>query len=157
MGPLHNRLEAEGFECYAPGFETQTGVHGELDKLARTLREIGPAVVVGHSLGGLQAIILALADNPHMLGVVGLGTPILGWVHPRVPYFEARSITDGLLPLWGPTELKRFCTLHVLLAFDGGVHNWVVEKLQYIQKLHDWEDDLRSFGRDADLQVGGER
>ena len=132
LKPLRVRLEAEGHECHWPGFETQTGVHGELDKLARTLREVGPAVVVGHSLGGLQAVILALADNPHLLGVVGLGTPILGWVHPRVHYYEARSLTDGLLPLWGPTELKRFCTLHVLLAFDGAVHDWIVKKLRII-------------------------
>jgi len=46
--------------------------------------------------------------------------------------FEARSLTDGLLPLWGPTELKRFPTLHVLLAFDGAVHDWIVRKLRII-------------------------
>lgn len=134
LAPLRERLEAEGFECYWPGFETQSGIHGELDKLARTLREVGPAVVVGHSLGGLQGLLLALADNPHLLGIIGLGTPYTGWAHPRTPYFEARSLTDGLLPLWGPTELKRFLTLHVLLAFDGGVHNWIVEKLRSIQE-----------------------
>lgn len=130
LNPLRARLEAEGHACFDPGFETQTGVHGELDKLARTLRKLGDAVVVGHSLGGLQGLILALADNPHLLGVVGLGTPYLGWARPRAPYFEARSLTDGLLPLWGPTEVKRFCTLHVLLPFDGAVRDWVVEKLK---------------------------
>ena len=134
LQPLRERLEAEGYTCHWPGFETQSGIHGELDKLARTLRELGDAVVIGHSLGGLQAVTLALADNPHILGVIGLGTPILGRAHPRAPYYEARSLTDGLLPLWGPTEIKRFCTLHVLLAFDGAVHNWVVEKLMEIRK-----------------------
>lgn len=132
LGPLRARLEAEGHKCFTPGFETQTGVHGELDKLARTLREVGPAVVVGHSLGGLQAVILALADNPHLLGVIGLGTPILGWVHPRCIYVEARSIIDMWLPLWGPNEIKRFCSLHSLLPFVGGVQDWIVEKLKEI-------------------------
>ena len=78
LGPLRARLEAEGHECHRPGFETQTGVHGELDTLARTVRGLGPCAVVGHSLGGLQAVVLAMADNPFIQVVVGLGTPILG-------------------------------------------------------------------------------
>ena len=132
LDPLRHRLEHEDFTCSYP-FATQTAVHGELDKLARTVRELGQAIVVGHSLGGLQAVLLALADNPHLLGVVGLGTPIIGWVHPRVPYYEIRSLSDGLLPLWGPTEVKRFCTLHVLLPFSGVVQNYVIKKLREIE------------------------
>ncbi|KKK76558.1 hypothetical protein LCGC14_2862450, partial [marine sediment metagenome] len=105
-------------------------VHGELDVLANTLRELGRAVVVGHSLGGLQAVTLALADNPHLAGVIGLGSPVAGYLNPRVPYFEARSIMGWALPLFGPVEVKRFLVGHATLPFCSAVQRWVVEKLE---------------------------
>ena len=133
LGPLRYRLESEGFACHWPGFEVQTAVHGELDLLARTVRELGDCALVGHSWGGLQAVTLALADNPHVRGVVRLGTPLLGKVNPRAPYYEARSLTDRLLPLIGPLEIRKFFTLHSLLPFDSAVQDFVVEKLRTIR------------------------
>ena len=130
LRPLRAELEAAGFECFWPGFTVQTAVHGELDSLARMLRELGSAVIVGHSLGGLQGVILALADNPHLAGVVGLGSPVAGYLNPRVPYFEARSVVGWALPLFGPTEVKRFLVGHASLPFFPAVQRWAVEKLQ---------------------------
>ncbi len=130
--PLRRRLEREGFVCHWPGFEMQTAVHGELDLLARTVRELGSCALVGHSWGGLQAVVLALADNPYVRGVVGLGTPLWGRVNPRAPYYEARSLTDRWLPLVGPLEVRTFFTLHSLLPFDWAVQDFVVEKLSVI-------------------------
>ena len=135
LAPLRARLEGAGFECFHPGFDVQTAVHGELDALARTLRELGSAVIVGHSLGGLQAVTLALADNPHLTGVVGLGSPVLGYVNPRAPYFEARSILGWMLPLFGPTEIKRFMIGHAALPFSSAVQSWTLEKLEEIGAL----------------------
>lgn len=135
LGPLRHRLERDGFVCHWPGFETQTAVHGELDLLARTARDLGNCMLVGHSWGGLQSVLLALADNPHVVGVVGLGTPIFGKVHPRAPYFEGRSLTDRWLPLFGPLEIRKFNTLHSLLPFDAAVQDYVAEKLQEIVRL----------------------
>lgn len=131
--PLRKRLEREGHECFWPGFDVDLLVHGELDSLARTVRELGPCAVVGHSAGGLLAVTLAMANNPYIEVVVGLGTPILGWVRPRVPYFEARSLTDGLLPLFGPDDVRRFNTLHVLLPLDPAVQEWVVDVLSRVR------------------------
>ena len=128
--PLRARLEAAGFECHWPGFDVQTAVHGELDSLVRTLRGLGKAVVVGHSLGGLQAVTLALADNPYLAGVVGLGSPVVGYLNPRMPYFEARSVMGWALPLFGPAEVKRFLVGHATLPFSPAVQEWVVEKLR---------------------------
>ncbi len=130
LDSLRERLEVEGHKCFSPGFDTQTAVHGELDTLARTLRRLGRAVVIGHSWGGLQGVTLALADNPHIIAVIGLGTPTVGCVRPRAPYFEARSFFGWAVPLVGPTEIKRFATCHALLPFSLAVQNWIVEKLE---------------------------
>lgn len=133
LRPLRRRLEAEGHECHWPGFETQTAVHGELDVLAQTVRPLWPAVVIGHSWGGLQGVTLALADNPYIRAVIGLGSPILGCATPRVPYFEARSVLGWTTPFCGPTEVKRFVTTHALLPFTPAVQDWVVEKLEELR------------------------
>ncbi len=130
LHPLRAELEAAGFECFWPGFSVQTAVHGELDALARTLRELGSAVVIGHSLGGLQGVLLALADNSHLTGVIGLGSPVAGYLNPRVPYFEARSVIGWALPLFGPTEVKRFLVGHASLPFSPTVQSWAINKLQ---------------------------
>lgn len=134
LHPLRAKLEAAGFECYDPGFDVQTAVHGELDVLANTLRGLGSAVVVGHSLGGLQAVTLALADNPHLAGVIGLGSPVVGYLNPRVPYFEARSVMGWALPLFGPIEVKRFLVGHITLPFSPAVQEWVVNKLRSLEE-----------------------
>lgn len=148
LRPLRAKLEAAGFECYDPGFDVQTAVHGELDVLARTLRELGRAVVVGHSLGGLQAVTLALADNPHLVGVIGLGSPVFGYVHPRVPYFEARSVLGWAVPLFGPTEIKRFMAGHISLPFVPAVQDWVVTKLRGLF----WTDQEIAWQAQNDLE-----
>ncbi len=134
LHPLRAELEAAGFECFWPGFDLQTGAHGELDTLSRTLRELGSAVVVGHSLGGLQGVVLAMADNPHLAGVIGLGSPVVGYLNPRVPYFEARSVVGWALPLFGPTEVKRFLVGHATLPFSPAVQKWVLEKLRSLEE-----------------------
>jgi len=105
----------------------------QLKILTYTLRELGRAVVIGHSWGGLQGVTLALADNPHLAAVIGLGTPTLGCVRPRAPYFEARSFFGWTVPLVGPTEIKRFATCHALLPFSSTVQNWIVEKLEELK------------------------
>ncbi len=135
LHPLRAELEAAGFECFWPGFDLQTGAHGELDTLSRTLRELGSAVVVGHSLGGLQGVVLAMADNPHLAGVIGLGSPVVGYLNPRVPYFEARSVIGWVLPLFGPTEVRRFLVGHATLPFCSAVQEWTLEKLEEINAL----------------------
>ena len=133
LGSLRHRLESEGFACHWPGFDVQTAIYGELDLLARTVRELGSCALVGHSWGGLQAVTLALADNPHVCGVIGLGTPLLGKVQPRCFYAEARSVMGRCLPLWGATEVRYFNVCHSYLPFSRSVQEFVVEKLRAIR------------------------
>lgn len=134
LEPLRHRLEAAGHLTFGPGFFVTLPTRGRLDRLTERLAEVarryGPAAVVGHSLGGLFAILAARRDPRNVTCVVGLGTPLAGEVSGlEFPYFELRSLTDGLLPLSGEVVIRRFHTTHVLLPLMPAAQDEVVRLL----------------------------
>ncbi len=131
LQPLRSRLEAEGYTVWGAGFWVNTLVCGEYESLVRILERVGPAAVVGHSAGGLLAVRAAQEHPDLVLGVVGLGSAVAGWVRCPVPWFESRSLEGILFPVCGPDEVRQFCgTSHALLPMSGLVQEWVSEKLK---------------------------
>ena len=129
---LRARLEAEGHACHDPGFTWNTLINGELKHLTETIDSIpGPVTLIGHSAGGLLAM-LAAGRRLDVIGVIGLGSPLLGRVDLDVPYYEARSLLGWLLPISGAEEVRTFPVGHALLPFTPCVQNWVVAKLEEI-------------------------
>jgi len=129
---LRTRLEAEGHVCYSPGFNWNTLINGELKNLTDTIDNIpGPVVLIGHSAGGLLAV-LAASQRLDVVGVVGLGSPLVGRVDLDVPYYEARSFWGWLLPISGAEEVKAFPVGHSFLPFMPCVQDWVIQKVREI-------------------------
>ena len=126
---LKRKLEQDGHECEGPGFTTNTLLNGELEKLTATLDRSGPAAVVGHSAGGLLAVLAAQAGHPNIDVVVGLGTPLIGVVKLAIPYYEAGSWLRFFSPLFGP-QIERFFLPHWALPLAPCVQTWVAERLK---------------------------
>lgn len=131
LGPLQERLEAEGFQCWGPGFHTNLLFRGELALLRRRVHRLAPCILVGHSAGGYLALRLAREPNSGIVAVVGLGTLPIVRTAPPVPYFEGRSIWEALLPSVAG-ETKRFLSLHTGLPFMRSVQDWVVQKVKEV-------------------------
>lgn len=128
--PLRRRLERDGFIVRWPGFSMTTFLCEELRHLLAVLDEVGEAVIVGHSAGGLLAVLAAQSRHPNVKAVIGLGTPLLGRVKIPVPYYEARSLLGWAAPLDGASEVKRFLTTHALLPLMPSVQNWISQKIK---------------------------
>ena len=129
LAPLRRRLERDGHSCEYPGFTVNTLINGELEKLTATLDRSGPAAVVGHSAGGLLAVLAAQAGHPNVDVVVGLGTPLIGVVKLAIPYYEAGSWLRFFSPLFGP-QIERFPLPHWALPLAPCVQTWVAERLK---------------------------
>jgi len=127
---LRRRLERAGHTVHEPGFKVTTLMRDELGCLLRVLDEVGPCVLVGHSAGGLLAVLAAQARHPNIVSVIGLGTPMLGKVKLPVPWYEARSLQGLFLPLSGPNETKRFPITHALLPMLPCLQDWIASKLR---------------------------
>ena len=128
---LRERLESLGYSCFDAGFCTNYLVTGEYESLVRTLKRIGPAVVIGHSAGGLLAVRAAQEHPDLVTKVIGLGSAVAGVIGCPVPWLEARSLEGTLFPVSGPDEIKMFRgTFHALLPTTEEVQNWVVEKIE---------------------------
>ena len=129
LDSLRRKLEQDGHECKGPGFTTNTLLNGELEKLTATLDRSGPAAVVGHSAGGLLAVLAAQAGHPNVKVVIGLGTPLVGVIKLAIPYYEAGSWLRFFSPLFGP-QIERFLLPHWALPFAPCVQTWVAERLK---------------------------
>ncbi|KKK71277.1 hypothetical protein LCGC14_2915530 [marine sediment metagenome] len=134
LDPLREVLEDAGHTCYGPGFEVNTLLSGEFQTLIETLEEFDePAVLVGHSAGGMLAVQAAQAKHPAVAGVIGLGSSVVGLMELEVPHYEGRSLLGGLMvPLVGPDEVKVFPVGHSTLPLTPCVHEWVLDKLEEI-------------------------
>lgn len=132
LDPLRRRLERDGHKCEHPGFDTNTLLNGELEKLMATLDRSGPTAVIGHSAGGLLAVLAAQTGHPNIIAVVGLGTPLIGTVKLAVSYYEAGSWLRFLSPLQGPNEVRQFFCFHSSLPYCSAVQEWVAQKLNQI-------------------------
>ena len=131
LDSLRDRLEDAGHICYGPGFDVNTMLGGEFQTLLETLEGFGePVVLVGHSAGGMLAVMAAQAKHPAIAGVIGLGSSVAGLVQLEVPYYEGRSLLGALLPLMGPDEVRIFPTSHAALPCTPCVQDWIVEKLR---------------------------
>ena len=129
LSPLRERLEAEGFTCWGPGFHINMLLRNELDLLRRRCERLQPVILVGHSAGGLLSVRLATEGTADVRGVVGLGTPVFGFHKLTVPYYEARSVWGACLP--SPAcEVKRFWSLHATLPMSQTVQEWAIEKVR---------------------------
>lgn len=80
MQPLARRLRAQGFEPEVLGYRSiAESPRVAIDSLLGTLREGGPAHVVGHSMGGLVALHALRTDPQAPVGrVLCLGSPLCG-------------------------------------------------------------------------------
>ncbi len=131
LQPLREKLEALGYRCFGAGFWVNCLFTGEYSTLVRTLKRVGPAVVIGHSAGGLLAVRVAQEHPNLVLKVIGLGSAVTGIVKCPVPWYESRSLKGMLFPITGPNEVKMFRgTFHALLPTTLEVQDWVVEKLK---------------------------
>ena len=134
LDPLREVLEDAGYTCYGPGFEVNTMLSGEFQTLIETLDNTPePVVLVGHSAGGMLAVMAAQVKHPAIAGVIGLGSSVAGLVKLEVPHYEGRSLLGGLMvPLMGPDEVKVFSLGHSVLPLTPCVHDWVLDKLEKI-------------------------
>ncbi len=133
LDPLRDRLEDAGYTVRGPGFEVNTLLGGEFQTLMETLEDIrGSVVLVGHSAGGMLAVMAAQAKHPAIVGVIGLGSSVAGLVQLEVPHYEGRSLLGALLPLMGPDEVRIFPTSHAALPCTPCVQDWIVDKLEEI-------------------------
>ena len=130
LQPLRERLETLGYTCFGAGFWVNCLIAGEYEALVRTLRRVGPAVVIGHSAGGLLAVKAAQEHPDLVVKVIGLGSAVTGSVTCPVPWYESRSLEGMLFPITGPDEVKPFRgTFHALLPTTEEVQDWVISKL----------------------------
>ena len=129
LQPLRTVLEAAGVECTGAGFWVNGLVFGEEEKLLQVLERTGPAIVIGHSAGGLLAVRVARLRPDLVTQVVGLGSALVGTVSCPVSWHEARSLMGLLFPLHGPDELKRFLVPHALLPMWPSLQRWVVSRV----------------------------
>ena len=134
LDPLRDRLEDAGHTYYDPGFEVNTMLSGEFQTLIETLDNTrGSVVLIGHSAGGMLAVMAVQAKHPTVAGVIGLGSSVAGLVQLEVPHYEGRSLLGGLLvPLAGPDEVKVFRVGHSALPLTPCVQDWVLDKLEEI-------------------------
>ena len=131
LQPLRERLASLGYSCFGAGFWVNCLVMGEYESLVKTLRRVGPAVVIGHSAGGLLAVKAAQEHPELVVKVIGLGSAMTGIVRCSVSWYESRSFEGMFLPISGPDEVKTFRgTFHALLPTTIEVQDWVIEKLE---------------------------
>jgi pimeloyl-ACP methyl ester carboxylesterase len=133
LNPLRSRLEYLGHTCHTPGFKRNFLVTGELQKLLETIDSIpGPVVLIGHSAGGLLAV-LAARRRDKVTGIIGLGSAVVGRVDLTCPYFEARSLVECLVPIRGIEEVKVFPVEHIALPMWPCVQRWVLKKVAQLE------------------------
>ncbi len=130
---LRKRIEQEGYTTWGAGFWVNCLVMGEYEALVRTLRRVGPAVVIGHSAGGLLAVRAAQEHPDLVLKVIGLGSAVTGKVRCPVPWYEAGSWIRRFLPLRGFEEMQVFPVLHSLLPDSPAVQEWVIQKIGQLE------------------------
>ncbi|KKK90063.1 hypothetical protein LCGC14_2726820, partial [marine sediment metagenome] len=136
LSSLRERLERDGHEVCWPGFSVTTLVRDELQQLLATVdATFGQVAVVGHSAGGLLAVMASQARGKPTVHkgihlVIGMGTPLVGDVKLGIPHYEARSVIGWLMPLCGP-EVKRFFLSHSALPIAPETQDWVADILSW--------------------------
>ena len=134
--PLKARLEEFGHDVSLfEGWPTLTVL--QYRGLLAQLRNEGPAVVIGHSLGGMIAVLAAERRPDLFKAVIGLDPFIFNPVDIECPYFEVRGLEyrlchlhelnasepiDGLLT-WAP---------HALVPIDPVVMAYVADLIDYL-------------------------
>ena len=127
--PLKRALEADGHEVHLfKSWPTITVL--QYRDLLRQLRDEGPAVVIGHSLGGFITVLAAERRPELFVAVIGLDPAINGRkVELGVPYFEARGVASRLLHV-DRADAFRAWTWHGSVPLEPGVIRWVRELLR---------------------------
>lgn len=133
MHPLRDDLVAEGHDIYM--FETwPTLTVMQYRDLLQQLRGGEPAVVIGHSLGGLLSIMAADRVPELFRGVIGLDSFVWGRVNLQVPYYEIRGWAGCLAPIRGADEVKRTLLPHSIVPLVSCVRRWVLKKVREIDE-----------------------
>ncbi len=135
LSPLEARLEESGHNVSLfKGWPTLT-VFQYRDLLAQ-LRDEGPAVVIGHSLGGMIAVLAAERRPDLLKAVIGLDPFIFDLVDIECPYFEVRGPEYRLCHPHEPDDLApdRLLTWapHALVPIDPGVMDYTVGLIDYL-------------------------
>ncbi len=136
LSPLKARLEESGHNVSLfKGWPTLT-VFQYRDLLAQ-LRDEGPAVVIGHSLGGMIAVLAAERRPDLLKAVIGLDPFIFDPVDIECPYFEVRGLEYRLCHPRepdGPKALDRLLTWapHALVPIDPEVMDYTAELINYL-------------------------
>ena len=127
--PLKRALEADGHEVHLFNSWPTLTVFQYRD-LLQQLREEGPAVVIGHSLGGIITVLAAERRPELFEAVIGLDPALNGRkVALEVPYYEARGVFSRLLHV-DRAGAFRAHTWHGTVPLEPGVIEWVRGLLQ---------------------------
>jgi len=135
LSPLEARLEESGHNVSLfKGWPTLT-VFQYRDLLAQ-LRDEGPAVVIGHSLGGMIAVLAAERRPDLLKAVIGLDPFIFDPVDIECPYFEVRGLEYRLCHPREPDDPApdRLLTWapHALVPIDPKVMDYTAGLINYL-------------------------
>jgi len=114
MGLLRRRLIEQGFEVHRFEYMSVAGTpERAIVRLQRKMRELapGPVHLVGHSLGGMLALLACVEDDLPEGRIVCLGSPLAGSAAAR-----------GLIGHWGGDRLlgnARELLEHGFESWDG--------------------------------------
>lgn len=134
LHPLRDDLQKAGYDVFMFDCWPTLTVTQYKDLLTQ-LRKNGPAIVIGHSLGGRIAIKAAEILPELFLGVIGLDSFIWGEVKLKVPYFEARGWAGNILQVKGANEIKQTPLPHIIVPLIPCVRQWVLKKIQYLEQV----------------------
>lgn len=127
--PLKRALEADGHEVHLFSSWPTLTVFQYRDLLAQ-LRTEGPAVVIGHSLGGFITVLAAERRPDLFTAVIGLDPAINGRkVELECPYYEARGVVSRILHV-DRADAFRASSWHGTVPLEPGVIKWVRGLLQ---------------------------
>lgn len=133
LHPLRNDLRKAGHDVYMfEAWPTLTAM--QYRDLLKQLRKNGPAVVIGHSLGGLLAVLAADRLPELFVGVIGLDSFVWGDIDLDVPYYEVRGWLGNCVQIRGVDELKRTPLSHMVMPLARCVRQWVLRKVEQLSR-----------------------